>query len=184
MSEQRIFAPSPNGLSHVFDGNWIRHRIAELACHAKNVARKTATPSDTYRKVAQQQSDGTLADYFRFPAKAGERISGEVVATRLGWDFDSLIRVLDTAGNELLIADDDAATGADARFLFTAPRDAEYLLEVRDNRYKPGGRYRLRLGDFPLVSTTLPLFAQRGIPGEIVFRGPHAEAAPSLTRTA
>lgn len=28
---------------------------------AKNVARKTVTPSDTYRKVAQQQSDGTLA---------------------------------------------------------------------------------------------------------------------------
>jgi hypothetical protein len=28
---------------------------------AKNQARKTATPSDTYRKVAQQQSDGTLA---------------------------------------------------------------------------------------------------------------------------
>ncbi|HEX8108003.1 MAG TPA: DUF6569 family protein [Kofleriaceae bacterium] len=29
---------------------------------AKNVARKTVTPSDTYRRVAQQQSDGTLAD--------------------------------------------------------------------------------------------------------------------------
>ena len=28
---------------------------------AKNVARKTVTPSDTYRKVAQQQSDGTFA---------------------------------------------------------------------------------------------------------------------------
>src|SRR5215470_3266593 len=28
---------------------------------AKNVSRKTVTPSDTYRKVAQQQSDGTLA---------------------------------------------------------------------------------------------------------------------------
>jgi hypothetical protein len=28
---------------------------------AKNVARKTVTASDTYRKVAQQQSDGTLA---------------------------------------------------------------------------------------------------------------------------
>jgi len=28
---------------------------------AKNVARKTVTPSNTYRRVAQQQSDGTLA---------------------------------------------------------------------------------------------------------------------------
>ncbi len=116
-------------------------------------------------------SDGTLADYFRFSAKVGERITGEVVATRLGWDFDSLVRVLDAKGNELLISDDDPSTGADARFVFIAPKDGNYLLEVRDNRYKPGGRYRLRLGDFPLVSTTLPLFAQRNAPAEIVFRG-------------
>jgi len=85
------------------------------------------------------QCDGTLSDYFRFAAQAGQRISCEVVATRLGQDFDPLVQVLDTAGNELLIADDDAATGADTRFVFTAPANGEYLLELRDNRYKPGG---------------------------------------------
>jgi hypothetical protein len=126
------------------------------------------------------QADGTLADYFRFPAKAGERISVEVVATRLGWDFDSLVRVLDASGNELLIEDDDPATGADARFVFTAPRDGDYLLEVRDNRYKPGGRYRLRLGDFPLVSTAAPLVAQRGTPQAVAFRGLLGEATEPL----
>jgi hypothetical protein len=127
------------------------------------------------------QSDGTLADYFRFAAKAGERISGEVVASRLGWDLDSLIRVLDTAGNELLIADDDPASGADARFVFAAPRDGDYLIEVRDNRYKPGGRYRLRLGDFPLVSTPLPLFVQRNSLTDVTFRGPLSDLVRPLT---
>ena len=43
------------------------------------------------------QCDGTLSDYFRFTAQAGERISCEVVATRLAWDFDPLVRVLDAA---------------------------------------------------------------------------------------
>src|SRR5262249_36055736 len=97
------------------------------------------------------QSHGTFPAYFCLSSKAAQRISGEVVATRLGSDFDSLVRILDAAGNELLIADDDPASGADARFGFIAPRDGDYLLELRDNRYKPGGRYRLRLGDFPLV---------------------------------
>ena len=43
--------------------------------------------------------DGTMFDYYRFTAKAGQRISCEVVATRLGWDFDPVVRVLDAAGN-------------------------------------------------------------------------------------
>src|SRR5204863_2114683 len=105
----------------------------------------------------------------------------EVVAARLGSDFDALVRVLDSAGNELLLADDDLATGADCRFIFNSPREGSYLLEVRDNRYKPGGRYRLRLGDFPLVTTTLPLVAQRGTPTEVSFRGPLVEAVQALT---
>jgi hypothetical protein len=118
------------------------------------------------------QSDGTLADYYRFTAKAGERISCEAVAARLGSDFDALVRVLDASGNELLLADDDLVAGADCRFVFTAPADGSYLLEVRDNRYKPGGQYRLRLGGFPLVSAPLPLMAQRGVPTEVNFCGP------------
>ena len=80
------------------------------------------------------------------PAKAGERVSLEVLATRLGWDFDPVIRVLDVAGNELARADDDPATAADPRLVFTAPADGQYVVEVRDNRYRAGGRYRIRLG--------------------------------------
>jgi Bacterial pre-peptidase C-terminal domain len=127
------------------------------------------------------QCDGTLSDFYRFTAAAGQRITCEVVATRLGWDFDSLIRILDASGNELLLADDDPSTGADARFVFTAPASGPYLLELRDNRYKPGGRYRLRLGDFPLVTTPLPLAAQRNMPTGIHFRGPLVETTRATT---
>jgi hypothetical protein len=125
--------------------------------------------------------DGTLADHYRFLAKSGEPISCEVVATRLGRDFDPLVRVLDSRGTELKLADDDPASGADPRFVFTAPADGKYTLELRDNRFKPGGRYRLRIGDFPLVSTTLPLVAQRGTPNDISFRGSKGDSLESIT---
>ena len=55
---------------------------------AKNVARKTVTPSDTYRRVAQQQSDGTLATMekqveaalTKIPAADRSRMVGYAVA--------------------------------------------------------------------------------------------------------
>src|SRR5262249_22468974 len=73
--------------------------------------------------------------------------------------------------------------GADTRFVFTAPASGQYVLEMRDNRYKPGGRYRLRLGDFfdTLVSTPLPLLAQRATPAPIRFLGPQAAGPQTPT---
>jgi hypothetical protein len=141
------------------------------------------------------QCDGTLSDYYRFTAKAGERVSAEVLATRLGWDFDPLVRVVGPVqraegalrfadapygGKELLLADDDPSSGADSRFVFTAPADGTYLLELRDNRYKGGGRYRLRLGDFPLVSAAAPVAVQRGTISTVAFSGPRVEGVSPL----
>lgn len=125
--------------------------------------------------------DGTTFDYYRFTAKAGQRIAGDVLATRLGWDLDPVIRLLDAAGNEVLRADDDAATGPDPRFVFTAPADGQYILELRDNRYKAGGRYRLRLGDLPLISTPSPLAVAAGTASQVGFSGPLTEGVAPLT---
>jgi hypothetical protein len=142
--------------------------VAEAADnHAAAQAQEVALPA-----AIDGECEGTLADYFRLRLRAGEPVSVEVVAARLGQDFDALVRVLDVAGNELAIADDDPASGADARFVFTAPKAGSYVLEVRDNRYKPGGRYRLRLGKFPLVSATLPPVVERGAVTGVEFRGP------------
>jgi hypothetical protein len=141
-----------------------------------------ATPQELQLPTAVDGAcDGTVLDYYRFTAKAGQRISCEVVGTRLGWDFDPVIRILDAAGNEFLRADDDAATAADTRVVFSAPTDGPLILELRDNRYKPGGRYRLRLGDFPLISTPLPLAATVGAATPISFSGPLTEGIAPLT---
>jgi hypothetical protein len=125
--------------------------------------------------------DGTTFDYYRFTAKAGQRIAGDVLATRLGWDFDPVVRLLDAAGNEVLRGDDDPASGADTRFIFTAPADGQYVLELRDNRYKAGGRYRVRLGDLSLVSTPSPLAVSAGAASQVGFAGPLVEGIAPLT---
>jgi hypothetical protein len=140
-----------------------------------------AAPQDVQLPTAiDGHSDGTAFDYYRFSAKGGERVSLEVLATRLGWDLDAVVRVLDAAGNELARADDDQASAADPRLVFTAPADGQYVLEVRDNRYRAGGRYRIRLGDLPLVTTPHPLVAARGIASTVSFAGPQVEGIGPL----
>jgi hypothetical protein len=125
--------------------------------------------------------DGTTFDYYRFTAKARQRITGDVMATRLGWDFDPVVRLLDAAGNEVLRADDDPSSGPDSRFVFTAPADGQFILELRDNRYKAGGRYRLRLGDLPLVSTPSPLAVAAGVASQVGFAGPLTDGLTPFT---
>lgn len=173
-----IALATPSGLTDV-----IYVMIDDLPSVAKSVNNHTAaTPQDVPLPAAiDGAGDGTLADYYRFTAKAGQRVSCEIVASRLGWDFDPLVRVLDAAGHELLLADDDPSSGADPRFVFTAPTDGQFVLEVGDNRYKPGGRYRLRLGDFPLVSTPLPLAVTAGAATSVAFAGPRVDGLAPFT---
>lgn len=109
------------------------------------------------------RSEGTLSDYFQFDARQGERIACEVVASRLGWDYDALLRICGPDGAECLLLDDDPSTGADPRGVFTAPQDGTYRIELRDHRYKAGGHYRLRLAHVPFLACAQPLVVQSGV---------------------
>jgi hypothetical protein len=126
-------------------------------------------------------SNGTTADYYSFAAKANEQVSIDLISARIGSDFDGVLRVLDTNGRELLLLDDDAAAGADCRGVFVVPADGTYVIELRDNRYKAGGRYQLRLGNFPLITTSHPIGVQQGVPTPLSFVGPNGTTATSLT---
>lgn len=120
-------------------------------------------------------ADGTQFDYFKFTAAAGQRIAVEVVAARMGSTMDPVVRLLDGQGKEMLIADDDLSFGADCRFSHTFAAAGDYLLEVRDNKFAGGGRYRLRVGDFPLVSSPFPVGARLGSLTRLQFAGPGIE---------
>lgn len=173
-----LIVSTPEGASdvlHLFIGD-----LPTIADNGKNhdlpVAQETPLPC-----AIDGLCDGTTFDYYRFIAKAGQRVSVDVIASRLGWDYDPVVRVLDGGGSEVLRADDNSGAGADCRFVFTAPADGPYVLELRDNRYKAGGRYRLRLGDFPLVSRVEPMAVQAGVPSEISFAGSNAVGLAPFT---
>ncbi len=127
--------------------------------------------------------DGTAFDFYKFTAKKDQRVSVEVVAARMASTLDPVMRLLDSAGKELLVVDDDVSFGADCRFSITIPADGDYLLELRDNQFRGGGRYRLRVGDFPLVSSPYPLGGRFGSTMRFRFSGPLADtAAPVFLR--
>ncbi len=138
--------------------------------HAIETAQEVAIPAGV-----DGVSDGTVFDYYKFAAKANQRLNIEIVAHRLASDFDPVMRLLDSTGRELLLEDDDLSLGADCRTSFVVPADGTYTLELRDNRYKAGGRYRLRMGDFPLVSTAYPTGVPAGGASQVAASGPLAE---------
>lgn len=125
--------------------------------------------------------DGAVAaltqNYYRFKVDAGQVVSFEVLARRLGSALDPMIRLLDANGRELAYSDDVPGLRADARLSYEFATAGEYLVEIRDIRYQGGGGhfYRLRVGDFPCVSVPYPMGVQRGTQATVTFAGEHTE---------
>jgi hypothetical protein len=141
------------------------------------------TPADAQKIELPVAVDGTAqaagSRFYKFAAKAGQRIAVEVIARRMTSPLDPVVWLRDANGRELLYADDDLSSGADCRFAYTIAADGEYLLELRDNAFQGGGRYRLRVGDFPVVSTPFPLGGKLGTTATIDFAGPAADGVQS-----
>ena len=99
--------------------------------------------------------DGTIFDYYRFTAKAGQRIVGDVLATRLGWDFDS-------GGSRARCRGQRSPASRrrcrhrrrSAIRLHRAGRWAVHAWNYATTATSLAGAIALRLGDLPLVSTT------------------------------
>lgn len=117
-------------------------------------------------------------DYYRFTAVAGQRVSIEVWGRRLGSALDPVIRLLDASGRELAYSDDEPGIGVDCRLSYQVEAAGEYLLELRDIRYQGGAahRYRLRVGDFPLVHAVFPLAGAAGTSPRLMAVGDDALA--------
>lgn len=155
------------------------------------------TSIDKAQELAQPSAvDGAVANlsrnYYRIKVTAGQKLSFEVVARRLGSALDPLLRILDAKGRELIYSDDEPGLRGDARLHYTFAQAGDYVIEVRDIRYQGGGGhfYRLRIGDFPCLSSPYPLGVTRGSVGKVTFVGPDAEGvgavevrAPSETGT-
>jgi len=127
--------------------------------------------------VVVGKADAETTDYFKINVAAGQRVSFEVLGRRLGSLFDPQLQLLDPrSGRELPGAYSNDAPGlqTDARLTYTFKTAGEHLIAVRDVSYRGGEdfHYRLRIGDFPCATTTLPLAAKRGSKLAVQFAGP------------
>lgn len=128
--------------------------------------------------------DGTVGNlqmqYFKFKADAGQQLSVEAVARRMGSNLDPMVRVLNAKGRELAYSDDVPGLRSDAALSHTFKEAGEYIVEIRDIQYRGGDGYhfRLRLGDFPIVSTPYPLGVQRGQTAKVALAGASAADVP------
>src|SRR5471030_1769932 len=82
------------------------------------------------------------------------------------------------------LAYDNCSPGCqnDPRISYTFKEAGEYLLEVKDvlNRGGPEFFYRIRVGDFPLATTPMPLAAKRGTKAKIGLAGPAVEGVAPI----
>lgn len=124
------------------------------------------TPNVTIQGRLGQGSRGEV-DVFRVPAKKGQRLSVEVDSARITHthygdsEFDLAVRMLDEAGRELAVNDDnpfhlqdpvvslklpyDGAVYVEVKRSVFTPRDTLYCLHIGTNRrpliaYPPGGQ--------------------------------------------
>jgi hypothetical protein len=151
--------------------------------HAPNTAQTVPVPC-----VVAGKADAETTDYFKFRVTAGQRLSFDVLGRRLGSAFDPQLQLLDASGRELPEGYSNDAPGlqTDARLTHTFKSAGEYLAAVRDVSYRGGEdfHYRLRIGDFPCATTTLPLAVKRGSKTSVGFAGPNVDGVAPVEVTA
>lgn len=110
-------------------------------------------------------------DFFRFNAKAEQRLICDVTASRMGSLLDSFLALFGPDGVE--IASNDIANELDSLIDYTIPTDGEYTLRIRDLRYKGGEEfvYRLSIGELPYLDSIFPLGGKRGTENTIAVSG-------------
>jgi Bacterial pre-peptidase C-terminal domain len=110
-------------------------------------------PNDGFRDAQTITLPATVAgaiqapqdvDVFKFEGKAGQRITCEVLAARLGSPLDASLTLYDAAGAVLALADDTAGT-RDPVLTITLPKSGTYYLGLidADDRGGPSHVYRL-----------------------------------------
>ncbi len=112
-------------------------------------------------------------DVFSFQGKAGSEVVAEVVARRLDSPLDSVLKLTDSAGEQLAYNDDNEDRGAglethhaDSFIRASLPADGTYYVHLGDTQKKGGREYAYRLR----ISPPRPDFELRVVPASINMR--------------
>lgn len=112
-------------------------------------------------------------DVYRFDGRAGGQVIAQVMARHLNSPLDSLLKVTDANGKQIMLNDDldDPGAGlithhADSQLHVTLPADGAYYLHIGDTQKKGGPEHAYRLR----VSARQPDFDLRVVPSTISAR--------------
>jgi hypothetical protein len=132
----------------------------------------------TVRGVVERED----MDVFRVEGRAGERLSVEVEAMRIGSRLDAAVSLVDSRGFVLRSCDDVAFARQDPAFSVELPEDGPYFIRVRQAAYRgdKDSHYLLHVGDFPRPLSLLPLGGPAGEPLAVELLG---DAGPLGTAT-
>ncbi|MEX2560817.1 MAG: PPC domain-containing protein, partial [Pirellulales bacterium] len=135
--------------------------LAELKEPGGNNSAEKAHPVEL-ESIINGTADGSASDWFKFTAKAGQRVILDCWAERIDSRMDATLVVYDSAGRELARSRD--SNGRDPLIDLGVAADGEYLLEVFDFVYAGGADhfYRLSIGTGPYIDFIHP---PAGLPG-------------------
>lgn len=112
-------------------------------------------------------------DVFHFRGRKGGRVMLEVTARRLNSPVDSLLKLTDANGTQIMVNDDTVDKGAglvthhaDSTLLATLPATGDYYVHMGDTQKKGGDAYVYRLR----VSARRPDFDLRIVPSAVNAR--------------
>ncbi len=179
LSPRELRVKSPAGISNPLNLNVGQWR--EIARRDANVTLADAQPVELPGVISGAVSAAAQTNFFRFTARKGEDYVFEIEAARRGSPLDSSLWILDRDGRELARSED--ALGLDSRLFLTVPADGEYVIALRDFRFRGGGdyRYRLTAGPIPYVESIFPFSGTRGRSVEVALTGRNLEGVPRMT---
>lgn len=167
--------------------NWRPFVVDELPLVAETETNRTKdTPQAVpVPAVITGRTDTEASDFFKIKVSAGQTVTFEVLARRIGSPLDPIVVLHDAKTKRELIdlyADDTPGLQSDCRLTHTFKESGEYLVEVRDTTYRGGPAffYRLRIGDFPGATTAFPLAIESGKRASVGFAGPGAADLPAV----
>lgn len=107
-------------------------------------------------------------DRYAIQVAANQKLSFEVIGSRLGKNYDPVISIRDSTGKLVARRDNDPGLFYDCRFSHSFQTAGQYIVEVRDSRYEghASWNYVLRIGDFPAANVVVPSgirFGQSGL---------------------
>jgi hypothetical protein len=121
-------------------------------------------------------------DYFRFEARAGQVLTFDVQATRLGAQTDAALGLLDEAGNEIAYSDDYYGF-KDPHLVHTFSKAGTYYLRVHGSSEAGCDTcdYRLVAGEMPHADYAMPAGGKAGTTAEFALRGVNLQGVKSVT---